>query len=458
MRQIIGALAIGMTFACAAEAQMLGPGSGREANREAVKRWTESQLKEAPKTRRVWPGVVADTAARTVTAVIEAVGDRGVRYPSEFIVVGETSEKDYESLAVLLAKPSDVARALEAIGVPRGRPIQPQTFRFWPRGERVMLTVRPFAGGPERPIGAFVSDQQTGKGMSNAFIYVGSVWRDDGTCEADTPAPGAVVSTYNEPATVLDSPRLISQNAAYGRYVIEPGVMDKESLWCLILRPERAADAPPRVAPIELTVQPRAGLDKPNAGIAGLEWVRRAPNDGVTTNATEETVKGLMKLVQSGREPHVALRFDDRLTVKAMTELTPVIAAIEGEDGIRVDGPPDGQIYYKAYQPKQEWRARDKRLMQPYELRIERDGETGWRKTFVQVHEDWSDESSLDPKLTVRPYPLQNWGELAEHVEKLGPGQGVLLVFAPADAPLSAFMDGVRRVQKVLPTVYVFAE
>jgi hypothetical protein len=447
-----------MTFACAAEAQMIGPGSGREANREVVKRWTESQLKDAPGTRRVWPGVVADTAARTVTAVIEAVGDRGVHYPPEFIVVGEASEKDYESLAVLLAKPSDVARALEAIGVPRGRPIQPQAFRFWPRGERVLLAVRPFAGGPERPIGACVSDQQTGKGMSNAFIYVGSVWREDGTCEADSPSPGSVVSTYNETATVLDAPRMISQNAAYGRYVIEPGVMDNETLWCLILRPERAADAPPRVAPVELTVQPRAGLDKPPAGIADLEWVRQEPGGGVATNATEEAMKGLMKLVQSGREPHVALRFDDRLTVKAMTELTPVIAAIEGEDGIRVDGPPDGQLYYKAYQPKPEWRAREKRLMQPYELRIVRDGETGWRKTFVQIHEDWSDESSLNPKLTVRPYPFQDWGELAEHVEKLGPGQSVLLVFAPADAPLSAFMDGVRRVQKTLPTVYVFSE
>ena len=458
MRNRIGALAVGMAFVLAAEAQMLGPGSGREANREAVKRWTESQLKEEPGTRRVWPGVVADTAARTVTAVIEAVGDRGVRYPSEFIVVGETSEKDYEALAVLLAKPSDVARGLEAIGMPRGRPIQPQAFRFWPRGERVLLTIRPFAGGPERPIGAFVSDQQTGKGMSNAFIYVGSVWREDGSCEADSPSPGSVVSTYNEPATVLDAPRLISQNAAYGRYVINPGVMNKESLWCLVLRPERAADAPPRVVPVELTVQPRAGLNTPPAGVADLEWVMQEPGGGGMTNAADAVVKGLMTLVRSGREPHVTLRFDDRLTVKAMAELAPVIAAIEGEDGIRVDGPPDDQLYYKAYQPKPEWREREKRLMQPYELRIERDGEIGWRKTFVHIHEDWNDETSLDPKLTVRPSPLQNWDELVEHVETLGRGQGVLLVFAPADAPISVFMEGVRRVKKTLPTVYVFAE
>jgi hypothetical protein len=454
----MGAVAVGLAFVWVAEAQMLGPGAGREANREAVKRWTESQLKEAPPTRRVWPGVVADTAARTVTAVIEAVGDRGGLYPPEFIVVGESSQHDYESLAVLLAKPSDVARALEAIGMPRGRPIQPPAFHFWPRGERVWLAVRPFAGGPERPISACVTEQQTGKGLSNAFIYVGSVWREDGACEADSPSPGALVSMYNEGTTVLDVPRLISQNAAYGRYVIEPGVMDKESLWFLILRPERAADAPPRVAPVALTVQPRAGLDKPPAGIADLEWVRQEPGAGGVTNAAEEAMTGLMRLVQSGREPHVTLRFDDRLTVKAMSELTPVIAAIEGENGIRVDGPPDGQLYYKAYQPKPEWRAREKRLMQPYELRIERDGEAGWRKTFVQIHEDWTDESSLDPKLTVRQHPLQNWDALAGHVENLGPGQGVLLVFAPANAPLSAFMDGVRRVQKSLPTVYVFAE
>jgi len=386
------------------------------------------------------------------------VGDRGVHYPMEFLLVNAGSEKDYEALTVLLANPSDLARALEAIGLPRGRPIQPQAFRFWPRGERVLLTVRPFAGGPERLIGAFVADQKTGTGLTNIFTYVGSVWRENGTCAAEDSFPGAVISTYNEAGTVLDTPLRVSQNVAYGRYLIESGKMEKESLWCFVFRPERAVDAPPAVALVELSVQPRAGLDTPAAGLADLEWVRRVPDGGVTTNAFGDVVKGLMELVRAEREPHVTMRFDDRLTVKAMTEVVPVILAIEGDNGIRVDGPPAGQLYYKAFLPQPEWREREKRLMQPYELRIARDGEGGWSRTFVKIHEDWSDETSLDPILTVRPFPFQDWSELAGHVEKLGRGQGVLLVFAPADAPLSAFMEGVRLVQGTLPTVYVFAE
>ena len=45
-----------------------------------------------------------------------------------------------------------------------------------------------------------------------------------------------------------------------------------------------------------------------------------------------------------------------------------------------------------------------------------------------------------------------------KRVAEIGKGLGTLLVFAPADAPLAAFMEGVRRVQETLPTVYVLAE
>ncbi len=446
-----------MALALDALAQMIGPGPGREANQEAVKRWTAAQRKDAPATRQVWPGVMADTEARTVTVVAEAVG-LDVGGVVEFVLVGETSDRDYEALAVVLARPSDVARALEAIGLPRGRPVLPRAFRFWPKGERVTLTARPFAGGPEHPVGAYVFDQPAQRGMSNLFTYVGSVWREDGSCEADEPSPGSIISTYNAPTTVLDMPFAVTQNAAYGHYVVKEKLMARETLWCFIFRPERSADEPPRVVPVELTAQPRAGLAQPPAGVAEVEWVRRVSDGAVTTNALDETVKGFMGLTQSGREPFVALRFDDRLTVRAAVEAARVIEAIEGGNGVRVDGPAAGQLYYKAFLPNEAWRAQEKRLMQPYELRLERDGEAGWRKTFVQIHEDWSDEASLDPKLTVRPYPLQAWAELPARVKELGRGLGTLLVFAPADAPLAAFMAGVRLVQQTLPTVYVFAE
>jgi len=448
----------GAALALQSGAQMIGPGSGREANREAVKRWTATQRKDAPASRQVWPGVAADTEARTVTVVAEAVGIRAGGYPVEFLLVGEASDRDYESLAVSLARPSDVARALEAVGLPRGRPVHPQAFRFWPRGERVTLAVRPFAGGPERPVGAYVFDRQAGRGMSNLFTYVGSVWREDGSCEADEPSPGAILSTFNTPATVLDMPFAVTQNAAYGRYAVTDNPMEPETLWCFVLRPERAADAPPLVVPVDLAAQPRGGRDDTPAGIADLEWVRRMPDGAVTTNALDAVVKGLMDVTRSGREPHVTLRFDDRLTVRVAAGAARVIAAMDGENGARVDGPADGQLYYKAFLPQQEWREREKRLMQPYELRVARDGDGGWSRRFVHVHEDWSDETSLDPKLTVHEHALADWEAFAGRVGELGRGLGTLLVFAPEDAPLSAFMEGVRRVRSLLPTVYVFGE
>ncbi len=445
-----------LLLAADAAAQMIGPGPGRQANLEAVKRWTEAQRKEAGETRRVWPGVVADTAARTVTVVAEAVGlaAGGV---VEFVLVGETSDKDYEALAVALAQPSDVARALEAAGLPRGLPVRPQAFRFWPRGERVTLAVRPFAGGPERPVGAYVHDQRAQGGMSNLFTYVGSVWREDGRCEADDVTPGSILSTYNAPTTVLDMPFAATQNAAYGRYVAKGTLLERETLWQFVFRPARPADAPPLVAPVALTALPRPGLETPPAGLADVTWAWTVAG-ATRTNAFDAVAKAFMDLVAAAREPHVTVRFDDRLTVRAATEAAAVVLAIEGVNGVRLDGPPAGQLYLKAFLPQQEWREREKRLLQPYELRLEREGAAGWRRTFVHIHEDWSDEASLDPKLTVRPYPLQTWDDLAARVAEIGKGLGTLLVFAPADAPLAAFMEGVRRVQETLPTVYVLAE
>ena len=443
-------------LALTASAQMIGPGPGRQANLEAVKRWTVKQRSEAVPTRQVWPGVVADTASRTVTVLAEAVGlsKGGV---VEFVLVGDASDRDYEALAIVLAKPSEVALALEAVGVPRGQPVQPRAFRFWPRGERVRLTVRPFVGGEERPLGDYVFDQQARQGMSNIFTYVGSVWHEDGTCEADATTPGSLIATYNAPETVLDMPFAVTQNAAYGRYVVKEKPMARETLWQFVFRPEKAPDAVPRVVPLELTAQPRNGLDGPAARLADVAWVRQL-GDAVTTNALDTVITSFMALIAAGREPHVTLRFDDRLSVRAASESAAVIQAIEGVDGIRVDGPPPGQCFFKAFLPNEEWREREKRLMQPYELRVERTGDGGWRRTFVYIHEDWSDESSLDPKLTAKPFSLASWDDLADKVAELGRGLGTLLVFAPVDAPLSAFMPGVRLVQETVPTVYVLAE
>lgn len=453
-------------------AQAIGPGDKRQANLEAVSRWTDSQRKNGGDNVCVWPGVVADLKTRTVTVVGEAVGlsKGGV---VEFVLVSEISDKDYEALGVALAKPSDIAHALEAIGMPRGRPVQTRAFNFWPKGERLVFTMRPFAGGPEQPIGAFVSDQQRGGSMTNIFTYVGSVWQDDNTCEADEETPGSIISCYNAPSTLIDLPYAITQNAAYGRFLAHGTPLQKESLWQFILRPELPAAAPPRVVSIEVKVVPAANLQAPAAGLADLAWQwsvvnhpksatdksQSAPANENHKNTTFDVIaKEIMALAAASREPHLSLYFDDALTVKAATEAAAVVLAIEGDNGARLEGPPPNQLFLKAFMPQQEWRDREKRLLQPYELRLERDEAGNWKRTFVYIHEDWSDPDSLDPKLTVQPMEIKDWSDMSAKVTEIGAGIGTLLVFVPADAPLSAFMDGVRQVQKILPTIYILPE
>jgi hypothetical protein len=49
---------------------------------------------------------------------------------------------------------------------------------------------------------------------AESFVYVGSSWTGE-LCQADQVAPGAWISTYNEPSVVLDVPTLAPQGEVF---------------------------------------------------------------------------------------------------------------------------------------------------------------------------------------------------------------------------------------------------
>lgn len=66
----------------------------------------------------------------------------------------------------------------------------------------------------------------------------------------------------------------------------------------------------------------------------------------------------------------------------------------------KVNGFKDGQFFYQAFLPKEQWRDRRERLTQPVEIRL-KDGQA----VYTLIDEDWKVEGD-DPKLTPREVPL----------------------------------------------------
>ncbi len=432
-----------------------------KANLERVAAWDAENRQACADTNRylLRRNVRADRQARTVAILAESCG-LAANATVEFGIVGETSDRAYEALLRTYARATDLAAALEFIGLPRGRNVGAKAQRFWPTGERVAIHVeRPATTNAPLPLEAFILDRKTGEPLAQRhFVYCGSPrvpaldGEDGEICLADREAPCSILSTYNEPQTLLDVPRQASQGEVYENYVANPGLLLPEhELVRLVLSPETRPDGRPRLRPMALLV---TASEVPG----GLAFELREPSPAGPAHfqAFGELLKRLMAVVDESCDPMVSLVLDDAIPLRRAREICKVIQKIEGENGVRMEPPPAGQIFYKSFLPDE----RKERLSQPWELHVGPGAATNAlpELRLVKTLEDWSDPNSIDPKLTPVDFPLRSFDDLPVTLEKEGRGLPVMLVYAPADAPIGLFMQGLRRIRETHPTVYVFAE
>jgi hypothetical protein len=455
-------LLAGLLCAGVGVAEELPP--ARAANLRQVAAWDAANQSRATDAGRflLRRAARADRQARTVTLLAESCG-LAPNATVEFGIVGETSDRAYEALFLTYARASDIGDALESIGLPRGRNVSSKAQRYWPSGERVTVLVRPFGAtnAAALPLEDHILDRQAGTTLARRnFIYCGSprVPDPDGTgeiCLADLEAPGSILSIYNEPQTLLDVPRVSPQGEVYENYVANPAALVPAARMVeLILAPEPRPDGQPRVRPIALKVVP-------SEGPGGVAFLYREPgSEPQRFDAFGDLLKRLMAVVDASCDPMVSLSLDDALPLARAREVCKVIQKIEGENGVRMEPPPKGQIYYKGFLPDEQWRDRAKRLSQPWEFHVGRMSPTNAVPPLhlVKIIEDWSDPNSMDPRLTPVTYPLRSFDAMPGTMEKAGHGLPVLLVYAPAEAPVGSFMEGVRKVLDTHATVYIFAQ
>lgn len=443
---------ITLLIATSVSAQLTGPAEWNCVQTNAIRSWCETHQKKASATYRVFPGAVADLEKREVRLLAESVGHRA-GITTEFLLVGPLSDRGYESMGITVAKPSDIVRALESLGIARGGCVASIPARFWPYGEHFSATYICLdrSDTQEHPISDLLQDTNPQEPLvgKDGIVFTGGKWADGG-CMTDTNMPCSVVSLYNDFSTVFDLPARVGQSEVYGRLSTKAR-FPKGALFEFIFRPLLPADGKARMMPLDLNVQ------KTSDGL--LCEVKDKQGKELKKLPLKETILWLRSQSEKGREPYITIAMDEKMTLSQAVEYAKVFSMLDGK-GLKLDGKPKGGVYPMAYLPQEKWHERKDRVPQPFELHVSRNAEGKIQRRLTFIEEDWNVEG-LDPKLTPKDYPFQEWSEFAPLVKKVGgPDNKVnlLFIYGPADMPLGELLPGARAVSKKLPLVYLFTE
>lgn len=415
--------------------------------------------------RLVRMGLMADRATHRIELEAEMTGI-GPEEPLEYVLIADTSGKNYEALAVSHARPSDVHAALQFIGLPEGQSFDPAEHRFWPVGERVRITVQWDEETPEgsrprsAPIENLVMDKPSGQAMApDGWVFTGAPVEPapGGTNRvytADQGDPGSIISLYNETYTVLDLPRQAAKGQVYETQFPHPDIsFTAGQRVTLVMEP---ADPPGfrRVSHQVLKISPRAGQTGTEPD--DLLFALHTPDGQPTSRGDrlEDVLTALAGLLQDGREPHLSVDLDDRLSLAAAKTICRFLRESEDSGSLRISPPLPGRWYYQAYLPNPAFRERSMRPSQPWEWHLLRHGDA-WQVQRIDVHENWSTDGS-EPELQVLPLPMQSPEEAAQALLADDRPLRVLLVFAPPDATCGELRQFLSPLREKFHTLYIF--
>ena len=416
MKRFLAGCALACAVACGAEPSR-APMDWKSVHPEAIAAWKAAN--GAP------DGVAVDVTTRTVRILVEATG-LGPADTAEFFAIGPLSDRSYESFFVTVASPAAIADAIERVGVPRGVPPDIAGARLWPCGEKLTLTATPVSTNAQNL--AFsdllndTAEKEEGAILSAPVVYTGGARDASGAVVAATNIPCAVFALYSHTPSLLQLNGQFDQSTVYGRFHAK-----KE--W-------------PAGSLFELT----------------LRWDGRTTVLRRDVELTVPTLKEKLTALRADAAAHdlfVRMSFGESVTVGEAADIAGALSLVDGK-GLKMDGPPPGKFFFRAFQPDPAWRERPGRIFQPFEVHVAADG----AKKFVFVEEDWSGEG-LDPVLKPRETPFAEWTELSGLIARTGE-QGskinVLFLFAPRTTPVAALTPAVSAAGDRIGTFYVFAE
>ena len=348
----------------------------------------------------------ADKHSVTLTA---SSTDCGIDVQLEFLLVGPGSDRDYEAMFVTDASVKEIAAAFEKAGIPAGVPYDASKCVLWPAG--VSLTVEP----------DFKSLVKETRGEAvPAIVHTGGARLPDGVPEAHTNLPPAVFALYNCGQSLLQLDDCLEQSVAYGRF------------------------------------QPAVKIPKGEKRTFTFRW--SGTNDFASVAVDLEPGRmqealAALRAASSQRPVSALCTFSPELTLKEANEFASMLEMVDSAR-VKINGFAPNQFFYRAYLPLEKWRDRRERLAQPPEVHFLAEGSI----RVVEIKEDWSDEESLDPKLTPIERVFADVGEAAAHASSLAVKTGAMLLFAPADTKLARLFEFRKSTTGDIVNWYVFSE
>jgi hypothetical protein len=367
--------------------------------------------------------------------------------PLEFFIIAENSGHDYESLMMAFAKPSDIHKALEKIGLKSGSPVDPDRHQFFPRGDRVSASVQWITEGQEKPVVTAIEEVALENGevmKAEPWVFTGSEFvpslenTDVMDYAADERSPNSIASTFNLRNTVFDLPRQGSKTQTYGTFIRNPGVKAPPGTpMILILKPAAEGSYP---APLDFTVS-----------ISATEINLTGDNAPVAADLAE---LGARLNERENEEHFLTVVFDEGLSLTEAVENAKKVLLIEQHvDSVHINPPLEGHLYYRAFIPDPRFRDRTKRPSQPIELHLSQPGET-LKGTVMEITEIWGETRipDIQEKRILVDTPEAWMSYLNEREEK----NPVLFLYADGDTSHGDILAWLTPVLDQFPVVYIY--
>ncbi len=411
----LAALALAPTGAWAATRET-APAAYVFLHPEAKGTWREGLPADAV---AVSPTCVYSKAEGTVYLLAELSG-LGKGYETEFFLLGHLSDRAYEGLAVAWDAPSAVAKAVEALGVPKGLPARTLRGLGMAQGERFTVRLRRLGKDKDfRPLSDFVSDDCSTPAQAlfaRGFPYVGTTGYDD-------EMPAAVIAAYTEAKSLFGLPYTAPKGAVYGLF--------------------RATEEQEAGTPVVVALK----WERLPEGQARV-LRRRCEVTAETLAAPDAFLETLKALSEDPRDVFLDVRLAPSLKLREVARFARLLLAVEAQSGFTLDAPAKGQVPLRAFAPQAAWRERSKRVFQPWEIELRR-GEAGVEATLCQILEDWTVEGP-DPALTRKCYPGVTPQTLRDTMRKVDVSGGKIYVAFFYCAPevtvgdLAPFAEAIR--------------
>lgn len=363
--------------------------------------------------------VTSNIAEHSVTFTAKATGVKPAD-AIEFLAIGPLSDRAYESFAVTDDGPEKIATALEAIKLPRGKAVDMLHARLWPQGEKVQLTIN------GEKLSDILEDKRAaeeGEILSAPLAATLGSRDATGAVVAATNIPCAVFAMYSHAPSLLQFNAALDQSAAYGRFSAKK---------------QFTKDTP-------LTFK--------------ITWDgKQTVMERIIKIAHSEDLSPQLKaLREEGERGEIfaQLQLENGITVTQAASCAAALDMLDGK-GLKLNGTPNGQFFYRAFLPDAKWRERQGRLFQPFEVRLTKDG----RKTFTFIEEDFGGDG-IDPVLKPHMTEFKEWNELTGLIAKTG-SQGekinVMFIFADKGTTVNTLQPILGATAKRINTFYIFGE